>query len=217
MCHLRYAASCPDIRFAQDCFGFLSQHFICPEFEASFINVLALAWLASVDATVLASSHLEIKHINFIPENIILCLLQEKLLADPQASMLSCVRLFVTPWTVAHQAPLSMEFSRQEYWSGVPFPSPGWPIKLFYFVFSFAYFLVALHSMCIFSPWTHAPCIKKRNLNHWATREVSRLFCFGNDVKPLRASLSILTEVSNTECTLETRGEQTAGSIKSCF
>ena len=33
----------------------------------------------------------------------------------------SCVRLSVTPWTVAHQAPLSMEFSRQEYWSGLPF------------------------------------------------------------------------------------------------
>ena len=31
---------------------------------------------------------------------------------------------FVTPWTVAHQAPLSMGFSRQEYWSGVPLPSP---------------------------------------------------------------------------------------------
>ena len=30
-----------------------------------------------------------------------------------------------TPWTVAHQAPLSMEFSRQEYWSGFPFPSQG--------------------------------------------------------------------------------------------
>ena len=30
-----------------------------------------------------------------------------------------------TPWTVAHQAPLSMAFSRQEYWSGEPFPSPG--------------------------------------------------------------------------------------------
>ena len=29
------------------------------------------------------------------------------------------------PWTVAHQAPLSMEFSREEYWSGLPFPSPG--------------------------------------------------------------------------------------------
>ena len=32
---------------------------------------------------------------------------------------------FETPWTVAHQAPLSMEFFRQEYWSGLPFPSPG--------------------------------------------------------------------------------------------
>ena len=38
---------------------------------------------------------------------------------------LSHVRLFVTPWTVAHQASPSMEFSRQEYWSGLPFPSPG--------------------------------------------------------------------------------------------
>ena len=38
---------------------------------------------------------------------------------------LSRVRLFETPWTVVHQAPLSMGFSRQEYWSGLPFPSPG--------------------------------------------------------------------------------------------
>ena len=38
---------------------------------------------------------------------------------------LSRVRLFVTPWTVAYQAPLSMRFSRQEYWSVLPFPSPG--------------------------------------------------------------------------------------------
>ena len=37
---------------------------------------------------------------------------------------LSRVRLLVTPWTTAHQAPLSMWFSRQEYWSGVPLPSP---------------------------------------------------------------------------------------------
>ena len=41
------------------------------------------------------------------------------------AQMLSCVRLFATPWTVAHQAPLSMGFSRQEYWNGLPFLSPG--------------------------------------------------------------------------------------------
>ena len=39
--------------------------------------------------------------------------------------LLSSVQLFATPWTVAYQAPPSMEFSRQEYWSGLPFPSPG--------------------------------------------------------------------------------------------
>ena len=38
---------------------------------------------------------------------------------------LSRVRLFATPWTVAYQAPSSMGFSRQEYWSGLPFPSAG--------------------------------------------------------------------------------------------
>ena len=38
---------------------------------------------------------------------------------------LSCVRLFVTPWTVVHQALLSMGFSRQEYWSGLPCPPLG--------------------------------------------------------------------------------------------
>ena len=37
---------------------------------------------------------------------------------------LSCVLLFVTPWTAAYQAPPSMGFSRQEYWSGLPLPSP---------------------------------------------------------------------------------------------
>ena len=39
--------------------------------------------------------------------------------------MLNKVQLFTIPWTVAHQAPLSVEFSRQEYWSGLPFPPPG--------------------------------------------------------------------------------------------
>ena len=40
-------------------------------------------------------------------------------------SHFSCVRFFVIPWTVALQAPPSMEFSRQEYWNGYPIPSPG--------------------------------------------------------------------------------------------
>ena len=39
--------------------------------------------------------------------------------------MLSHVGLFATPWTVAHQAPPSMDFSRQEYWNGLPFPTVG--------------------------------------------------------------------------------------------
>ena len=43
------------------------------------------------------------------------------------AQLLSYIQLFVTPWTVALQAPLSMAFSRQEYWSGVPLP----PLRVF--------------------------------------------------------------------------------------
>ena len=54
-----------------------------------------------------------------------------KLWKGPSAvKLLSPIPLFVMPGTVAHQAPPSMEFSRQEYWSGLPFPSPGessWP------------------------------------------------------------------------------------------
>ena len=42
-----------------------------------------------------------------------------------KCSSLSCAWLFATLWTVAHQAPLSMKFSSQEYWSGLPFPLPG--------------------------------------------------------------------------------------------
>ena len=41
------------------------------------------------------------------------------------AQPLTCVQLFATPWTVAHQAPLSIRFSRQEYWSGCPCPPSG--------------------------------------------------------------------------------------------
>ena len=43
---------------------------------------------------------------------------------EVKVKLLSCVRLLATPWTAAHQAPPSMGFSRQEYWSGVPLPAP---------------------------------------------------------------------------------------------
>ena len=46
-------------------------------------------------------------------------------LSENVSVRLSRVRLFVSAWTIACQAPLSMEFSRQEYWNGFPFPSPG--------------------------------------------------------------------------------------------
>ena len=52
-------------------------------------------------------------------------ILKEELPRSLKVKLLSGVRLFVTPWIVAYQAPLSMVFSRQEYWHGLPFPSPG--------------------------------------------------------------------------------------------
>ena len=55
----------------------------------------------------------------------------------------SFVQLLATPWTTAHQAPLSMGFSRQEYWSGVPLPSPEVLIKRRHIHFS-------LMGLCIF-------------------------------------------------------------------
>ena len=45
---------------------------------------------------------------------------------ERKVKALSRVQLFATPWTAAYQAPLSMGFSREEYWSGLPFPSPGY-------------------------------------------------------------------------------------------
>ena len=42
-----------------------------------------------------------------------------------KCKLLSCVQFFATAWTVAHQASLSMGFSTQEYWSGLPLPPPG--------------------------------------------------------------------------------------------
>jgi len=47
---------------------------------------------------------------------------------------LSRVRLLATPWTAAHQASLSMGFSRQEYWSGLPLPSPIIAVIILYFL-----------------------------------------------------------------------------------
>ena len=60
--------------------------------------------------------------------------------------VLSHIQLFATLWTVAYQAPLSMGFSRQEYWSGLPFPPPGESSQL--------------------RDGTHVTCMGKQILNH---------------------------------------------------
>ena len=54
-------------------------------------------------------------------EKTYFCFLQKD---ESKSLVTSRVRLFMTPWTVAYQAPPSMGFSRKEYWSGLPFPSP---------------------------------------------------------------------------------------------
>ena len=62
---------------------------------------------------------------------------------------LSHVRLLATSWTAAYQAPPSMGFSRQEYWSGVPLPSPKWPyINLWSFVDTKGFCLI-LHVLSV--------------------------------------------------------------------
>ena len=61
---------------------------------------------------------------NFGSENVIMQALYILILKE-EVKSLSRVRLFATPWTIAYQAPPAMGFSRQEYWSGLPFLSPG--------------------------------------------------------------------------------------------
>ena len=69
-----------------------------------------------------------------------------------RVKLLSCVRLLATPWTAAYQAPPSMGFSRQEYWSGVPLPSPNkfWG----FFIYSGSKFSIRYMICKYFSLWS---------------------------------------------------------------
>ena len=64
------------------------------------------------------------------------------------AELLSYVQLFATPWTIAHQPPPSMGFSRQEYWSGLPFPSSQFINNEVYTVHLLG--LILLHRLCVY-------------------------------------------------------------------
>ena len=67
--------------------------------------------------------------IKSIPTLILVFLSPLRQLSCVRAQWLSCVWLIVTPWTAVHRAPLSMGFSRQEYWRGLPFSSPETTLK----------------------------------------------------------------------------------------
>ena len=58
---------------------------------------------------------------------------------------ISCVRLFTTAWSAAYQAPLSMGFSRQEYWSGVPLPFPIDNLLLFLHILFLMFFSIMVY------------------------------------------------------------------------
>ena len=83
---------------------------------------------------------------------------------DMSSRVLSCGRLFATLWTVARQAPLSMEFSQQEYWTGLSFPSPG-----------------DLPNPNLVS------CIASRFLTIWATREAQLVSEEDSNMQTFRA------------------------------
>ena len=90
---------------------------------------------------------------------------------------LSPVWLVVIRWTAAYQAPPSMSFSRQEYWSGVPLPSPRIRAVLFYFLIFFFFLFFGHHAVCeILVPWLGIKPVPSSvegwSLNHWTTREV---------------------------------------------
>ena len=62
-----------------------------------------------------------------------------------KVKLLSRVRLFATPWTAAYQAPPSMGFSRHEYWSGVPLPSPDIGVHSKFYTKGSQHFYVQSH------------------------------------------------------------------------
>ena len=63
--------------------------------------------------------------IHYYHHDAIISIITSSVIFIVKVKSLSRVQLFATPWTVAYQAPPSMGFSRQENWSGLPFPSPG--------------------------------------------------------------------------------------------
>ena len=89
--------------------------------------ILFLLWLSSISLYIHTTSCLSIHlSMTFIHILAILNSAAMNIQMKVKVQLLSRVRLSATPWILNYQAPLSTGFSRQEYWSGLPFPSPGY-------------------------------------------------------------------------------------------
>ena len=94
--------------------------------------------------------------------------------SDLKCCSLTRVRLFVSPWAVACQAPLSMAFSRPEHWSGLPFPSPGDLPEAGFKPWCFA---LQADSLSLISK--HVPIISEENTSFlWATVVFKKIYIY---------------------------------------
>ena len=89
-------------------------HFYSKTISLAIISSLSRSWISGTLRTC--------SFISLVKTHTLLLMRGRK---ERKVKLLSRVQLFATPGTVAYQAPPSMGFSRQEYWSGLPFPSPG--------------------------------------------------------------------------------------------
>ena len=147
--------------YKKDCFSFLIYN-VTTDIDFSFLlNILIIISCASLKLKGKGSEHSQYLFWSLSSRGPYPCSEILSWESGDLGSCLSCmsegvkslsrVRLFATPWTVAHQALPSMGFSRQEYWSGLPFPSPGGSSQL--------------------RDRTRISCIAGRCFNLWTTRE----------------------------------------------
>ena len=104
---------------------------------------------------------------------------------------LSCVWLFATPRTIAYQAPPSLGFSRQKYWSGVPLPSPG--DLLGYIIISL--WLETVHQSLRLGP--HSPCWYYMTRTLWSQLVATRLNSWPGQSDPLILEFEIWSEAQS--------------------
>ena len=94
--------------------------------------------------------------------------------------LISRVRLLATPWTAAHQAPLSMGFSRQEYWNGVPLPSPDmalntdYSLEIFEPITKFGQVLIFIKLNCSVNLDFELPCWLSANVGDRSSTPVQQ-------------------------------------------